>query len=73
MLASPQMVEPLEMTSAPMRAGFAGLYERHYEAVFRTALRVTGHGKALALLYRYAPWLLRFAIARIGAPKRRAL
>ena len=40
--ASPQMVEPIEMTSAPVQAGFAGLYERHYEAVFRTALRVTG-------------------------------
>ena len=25
-----------------MVAGFAALYERHYEAVFRTALRVTG-------------------------------
>ena len=30
------------MTSPPVLAGFAGLYERHYEAVFRTALRVTG-------------------------------
>jgi RNA polymerase sigma-70 factor (ECF subfamily) len=30
------------MTSTPVLAGFAGLYERHYEAVFRTALRVTG-------------------------------
>ncbi len=40
--ASPQMVEPIEMTSAPELAGFAGLYERHYEAVFRAALRVTG-------------------------------
>jgi RNA polymerase sigma-70 factor (ECF subfamily) len=36
------MVEPIEMTSTPMLAGFAGLYERHWEAVFRTALRVTG-------------------------------
>lgn len=34
--------EPIEMTSAPALAGFAGLYERHYEAVFRAALRVTG-------------------------------
>jgi len=42
MLASPQLVEPIEMTSTPELAGFAGLYERHYEAVFRTALRVTG-------------------------------
>jgi len=41
-LASPQIVEPIEMTSAPVAAGFAGLYVRHYEAVFRTALRVTG-------------------------------
>ena len=41
-LASPQLVEPIEMTSPPVLAGFAGLYERHYEAVFRTALRVTG-------------------------------
>ena len=30
------------MISAPVLAGFAELYERHYEAVFRTALRVTG-------------------------------
>ena len=42
MLASPQLVEPIDMTSPPVLAGFAGLYERHYEAVFRTALRVTG-------------------------------
>ena len=42
MPASPQLVEPIEMTSTPVLAGFAGLYERHYEAVFRTALRVTG-------------------------------
>ena len=41
-LASPQLVEPIEMTAPPVLAGFAGLYERHYEAVFRTALRVTG-------------------------------
>src|SRR5688572_24368825 len=31
------------MTSTPPLAGFAGLYERHYEAVFRAALRVTGN------------------------------
>jgi RNA polymerase sigma-70 factor (ECF subfamily) len=30
------------MVSAQVLAGFAALYERHYEAVFRTALRVTG-------------------------------
>ena len=31
------------MTSTTPRAGFAGLYERHYETVFRAALRVTGN------------------------------
>jgi RNA polymerase sigma-70 factor (ECF subfamily) len=40
--ASLQLGERIEMTSAPVLAGFAGLYERHYEAVFRAALRVTG-------------------------------
>jgi RNA polymerase sigma-70 factor, ECF subfamily len=40
--ASPQMCEPIEMTSTPVLPGFAGLYERHCEAVFRTALRVIG-------------------------------
>ena len=40
--ASLQMCELIEMTSSPVPAGFAGLYERHCEAVFRTALRVTG-------------------------------
>ena len=37
-----QICELIEMTSSPVPAGFAGLYERHCEAVFRTALRVTG-------------------------------
>jgi len=41
--ASPQLCEPIEMTSTPALAGFAGLYERHWEAVFRAALRVTGN------------------------------
>jgi RNA polymerase sigma-70 factor, ECF subfamily len=40
--ASLQLGEPIEMTSPSVLAGFAGLYERHYEAVFRAALRVTG-------------------------------
>ena len=31
------------MTSTTALAGFAELYERHYEAVFRAALRVTGN------------------------------
>jgi RNA polymerase sigma-70 factor (ECF subfamily) len=30
------------MTSTPAEAGFAALYERHSEAVFRAAFRVTG-------------------------------
>lgn len=41
--AGPQVCEPIEMTSTPALAGFAELYERHYEAVFRAALRVTGN------------------------------
>jgi RNA polymerase sigma-70 factor (ECF subfamily) len=40
--ASVQLDEPIEMTFTPAPAGFAELYERHYEAVFRAALRVTG-------------------------------
>jgi len=40
---SPQVCEPIEMTSTPVLAGFAELYERHYAAVFRAALRVTGN------------------------------
>jgi RNA polymerase sigma-70 factor (ECF subfamily) len=35
--------QPIEMTSTPLPAGFAAIYERHYEAVFRAALRVTGN------------------------------
>ncbi len=41
--ASPQVCEPIEMTSRSELAGVAELYERHYEAVFRAALRVTGN------------------------------
>jgi RNA polymerase sigma-70 factor, ECF subfamily len=41
--ASPRVYEPIEMTSRTELAGFAELYERHYEAVFRAALRVTGN------------------------------
>ncbi len=33
----------IPMTFTPAPAGFAELYERHYEAVFRAALRVTGN------------------------------
>ena len=42
--ASPRVCEqPIEMTSTTALAGFAELYERHYEAVFRAAVRVTGN------------------------------
>ena len=42
--ASAQIDElPIPMTSTTPLAGFAGLYERHYETVFRAALRVTGN------------------------------
>ena len=34
---------PFLMTSTTPRAGVAELYERHYETVFRAALRVTGN------------------------------
>jgi RNA polymerase sigma-70 factor (ECF subfamily) len=34
---------PILMTSTTPPAGFAELYERHYETVFRAALRVTGN------------------------------
>ena len=34
---------PISMPSTPPVAGFAELYERHYEVVFRAALRVTGN------------------------------
>jgi len=40
--ASPQLCESIEMTTTPVPAGLAGVYERHWEAVFRAALRVTG-------------------------------
>ena len=41
--ASPQVGELIEMTTTPVLAGFGALYARHYEAVFRAALRVTGN------------------------------
>ncbi len=34
---------PIAMTSTTALVGLAELYERHYEAVFRAALRVTGN------------------------------
>ena len=44
-IASTQIYElpiPMPSTTTPV-AGFAELYQRHYEAVFRAALRVTGN------------------------------
>jgi RNA polymerase sigma-70 factor (ECF subfamily) len=41
-MASPLVGDPIEMTSTPPPPGLAGLYDRHSEAVFRAALRVTG-------------------------------
>ena len=40
--ARAQLYEPFDMTFTPAPARFAELYERHYEAVFRAAFRVTG-------------------------------
>jgi RNA polymerase sigma-70 factor (ECF subfamily) len=36
-------IQLIAMTSTTAPVGFAGLYERHYEAVLRAALRVTGN------------------------------
>ena len=41
--ASARVVELPGMIPTTPLAGLAGLYERHYEAVFRAALRVTGN------------------------------
>ena len=43
--ASPQLADEqlIAMTSTTALAGIAELYERHYDAVFRAALRVTGN------------------------------
>jgi RNA polymerase sigma-70 factor, ECF subfamily len=35
--------QPIAMTSTTVPVGFAELYQRHYDAVFRAALRVTGN------------------------------
>jgi RNA polymerase sigma-70 factor (ECF subfamily) len=35
--------QPIAMASTTAPVGFAELYERHYDAVFRAALRVTGN------------------------------
>jgi len=38
-----QVLEPIAMSLTPTLTRFAEVYERHYEAVFRAALRVTGN------------------------------
>jgi len=40
--ATLHMGQLIEMTSTPAVPGLAGVYERHYETVYRTALRITG-------------------------------
>jgi RNA polymerase sigma-70 factor (ECF subfamily) len=42
LMASPWLGEFTDMPSTSVPAGFAAQYARHYEAVFRAALRVTG-------------------------------
>lgn len=42
MRASVQVDDDIEMTPTPALADLAELFEKHYEAVFRTALRVVG-------------------------------
>lgn len=54
-------------TDRAARAIVRGIRRRRREVV------VTGHGKALVFVYRHAPWLLDFLIARFGGPKRRAI
>lgn len=41
--AAAHACEPIDMTPATQVPGLAELYARHYEAVFRAALRVTGN------------------------------
>ena len=42
-MASPKVGELTDMPSTSIPAGFEALYARHYEAVFRAAVRVTGN------------------------------
>ena len=41
--ASARVIELPDMISTTPRTGFGALYERHFETVFRAALRVTGN------------------------------
>jgi RNA polymerase sigma-70 factor (ECF subfamily) len=41
-LAAKRIIEPEMPSTQQLLAGFAEVYERHYDAVFRAALRVTG-------------------------------
>ena len=56
-----------------MRAGPAARTITRAIRLRRRHVVVTGHGKVLVLLYRHAPWLVEFFIARFGAPNRRAI
>jgi RNA polymerase sigma-70 factor (ECF subfamily) len=42
-MASPEVGELTNMPAASVTASFSALYARHYEAVYRAALRVTGN------------------------------
>ena len=65
--ASLQLGELIEMTTSPALAGFAGLYERHYEAVFRAALRVTGRPADAEVVFRgLAPRVVASLPRRLG-------
>ena len=52
-------------TDRAVRTIARAIRRRQREAV------VTGHGKALVLVYRHMPWLFQFLTARLGTPKRR--
>ena len=60
------------MTSSSTPAGWAELYERHYEAVFRAALRITGNPAdaedVLQLVFLRV--LAREERRKVGPPKR---
>lgn len=69
--ASTHIEEPrFLMTSTAPLAGFAELYDRHYEAVFRAALRVTGNPADAEDVLQTV--FLRF-LARRGGDEDRAL
>jgi RNA polymerase sigma-70 factor, ECF subfamily len=60
------------MTSSTTPAGWAELYERHYEAVFRAALRITGNPADAedVLQIVFLRVLAREERRKVGPPKR---